>query len=63
MEEALGKLFSGDTLQVMTSVVGTAAVIAATLPSPKARGIIGFIRKLIDIFAFNFGNAKNRDTE
>lgn len=46
-------------LDVVTSVVGTASVIAAVTPTVKDDAIVGVLRKILDFFAFNFWHAKN----
>ncbi len=48
---------------VATSVVGTAALIAAMTPTPKDDGIVAKAKKVLDFFAGNFGFAKNKDAE
>lgn len=48
-------------LQTALSVIGAAAALAAALP--KANEELGktyeIVRKFLDLFGFNFGNAKN----
>lgn len=44
---------------MLASVAGFASALAAALPKPGAPGAYGFVRGVIDAFAFNFGNAKN----
>jgi hypothetical protein len=48
-----------DLLQAASSIVGTASVIAALVPSPKVQGALSKARAVVDFLAFNFGNAKN----
>ena len=48
-----------DLLQAASSVVGTASVIAAIVPSPKAVNALTKVRAALDFVACNFGNAKN----
>jgi len=55
--EFLNKL--PELLQVASSVIGTASVIAALIPSPKVQGVLSKVRAVVDFLAFNFGNAKN----
>ncbi len=43
----------------LASVAGFAAALAAALPKASTPGVYGFVRGVIDAFAFNFGNAKN----
>ena len=45
---------------VVSSVVGTAAVIAAVTPTPKDDTFLAFLRKVLDIIGFNIMNAKNK---
>jgi hypothetical protein len=49
-----------NVLDIVTSVVGTASVIAAITPTPKDDAIVAKVRKVLDLFAFNFWNAKNK---
>lgn len=44
---------------IATSVVGTAAVIAAVTPTPKDDAVLAIVRKLLDFIGFNIGFAKN----
>ena len=45
-----------------TTIVGVAAAVAALFPkSDAATGVIATIRKIIDLLALNFGNAKNAE--
>lgn len=44
---------------IATSVVGTAALVAAATPTTKDDGVIAKIRGLLDFAGANFGNAKN----
>lgn len=55
--EFLNKL--PELLQAASSVIGTASVIAALVPSPKVQGALSKIRAIVDFLAFNFGHAKN----
>lgn len=41
------------------AVVGAASAIAALTPTPKDDAAIAWIRKIVDVIAFNFANAKN----
>jgi hypothetical protein len=43
----------------LASIAGFAAATAAVMPKASAPGLYGFVRAVIDAFAFNFGNAKN----
>lgn len=44
---------------IITNVVAVAAAIAAITPTPKDDGILLIVRKVLDLLAFNVGNAKN----
>lgn len=46
--------------QIAASAVGVAAMVAALTPTPKDDNAIAAVRKVLDLLAFNFGNAKNR---
>ena len=48
---------------IATSVVGTAALIAAITPTPKDDAILAKAKKVLDFLAGNFGFAKNKDAE
>lgn len=50
----------GTIYVVASSVVGTAAVIASVTPTPKDDEWVARVRKLLDLLAFNVGNARNR---
>ena len=53
---------AGDVLQATASIIGGASVIAAMFPkADKLGAALGLVSKLINILAFNFGNAKNKD--
>jgi hypothetical protein len=45
---------------VVTSVVTLASAIAAVTPTPKAGSIWSKVYRVIDIFALNFGKAKQK---
>jgi hypothetical protein len=47
-------------LEVVTSVIGIASIFSAFLPAPVG-GILLIIKKGIDMGAFNFLHAKNKD--
>ena len=50
-------------LTIISTIISIAAVLASVLPQPsqdKANKYIGVARKVLDIIAFNFGNAKNK---
>jgi hypothetical protein len=46
--------------EIATVVVAVASPIAAITPTPKDDGVLSSARKVLDLFAFNFGNAKNK---
>ena len=48
-------------LGILTSVVGTAALIAAATPSTKDDAIVAKVKKVVDFLGANFGHAKNKD--
>lgn len=41
-------------------IVTACAAAAAALPKPKNRGLMMFLRQVLDAAAFNFGNAENK---
>lgn len=48
-----------DIIDIATSVVGTAAVIASVTPNKTDDTIIGTVKKVVDFIGFNFGHARN----
>lgn len=51
----------GDVIDGVAYFVSGAAALAAVLPIPqKAQGLLGLLRRFVDIAAMNFGNAKNQ---
>ncbi|WP_454021220.1 hypothetical protein [Azospirillum sp. Marseille-Q6669] len=50
----------GTIFIVASSVIGTAAVIASVTPTPKDDEWAAKARKVLDMLAFNVGNARNR---
>ena len=51
----------GEWIDVASNIVAAAAVLAAVLPVPqKLTAGLGIVRKIVDLLAFNFGNAKNK---
>lgn len=48
-------------LHIASVVVAVAAPIAAITPTPADDGILAAARKVLDVLAFNFGNAKNKE--
>lgn len=51
---------AGTIYGIASSIVGTAAVIAAATPNTTDDGIVSAARKVLDLLAFNVGFAKNR---
>lgn len=49
----------GSILTIVTSVIAAASAISAVTPTPKDDGIVKFLKKVVDWFALNIGNAKN----
>lgn len=50
----------GQIVEIVSYTVSAASAIAAIFPkAEKAGRILGGIRKVVDILAFNFGNARN----
>jgi hypothetical protein len=51
----------GNYVDTAAYLVSGAATLAAVLPIPdKAKGMIAIARQLLDVLAFNIGNAKNK---
>lgn len=49
---------------VATTVISVAAAVAALFPqAAEASGVIASIRKVVDVLALNFGNARNASPE
>lgn len=46
-------------LEVATSVVGVAALIATLTPNSSDNGVMDFLLKLVNLVGANVGNAKN----
>ena len=46
-----------DVFQIILTVMGAAAAIAAMTPTPKDDTIIAKIRSVLDILGMNFGHA------
>jgi hypothetical protein len=47
-------------LQIAGSIIGAAAVVATFTPTPADDGILMIAKRILDIFACNFGKAKNK---
>ena len=48
---------------MLTTTVTAAAAMAALTPTPKDGSRVTMIRKVIDIFGWNWGFAKNKDKD
>jgi hypothetical protein len=46
---------------IATSVIATASVIAAVFPTPVVNPVLIAANRILNIFAFNFRNAKNAE--
>ena len=49
--------------QLITSIIGTFALIASVTPTKKDDTIVSYLTGLIDFLGANFLNAKNAETE
>ena len=47
-------------IQNIPYLIAVASAIAASTPTPKDDQIIGKLYKIVDLFAINFGYAKNK---
>jgi hypothetical protein len=47
-------------LSIATSVIGTAAIIAAVTPNKWDNIVVKVLRTIVDTLAMNVGNAKNQ---
>ncbi len=50
-------------IDIIAKVIAAAAAVAALTSTPKDDSILASIRKVIDMLALNWGNAKNADGE
>jgi hypothetical protein len=48
-------------LNIATSVIATAAVVAAVTPNKWDNIVVKVLRTIVDTLALNVGNAKNKD--
>lgn len=48
-------------LQIAAQVVGVASMVATITPTPKDDGVLRIAKSILDIFAMNFGKAKNKE--
>lgn len=46
-------------IELAVHVIAAASVIAALTPTPKDDSVVSKVRAVVDLLAFNFGNAKN----
>lgn len=47
-------------IAIATAIIAAASAIASLTPTPVDDGILLKIRKVVDVLALNFGNAKNK---
>ena len=47
-------------IATVTAVIAAASAIASLTPTPVDDGIVRKLRKVVDVLALNFGNAKNK---
>lgn len=47
-------------IELATSIIGVASIIAAMTPTPADDGILLVIKRIIGIFALNIGHAKTK---
>lgn len=52
-----------DWMVVLTALISFAGVITAATPTPKDNAVLLVVRKVLDVFAFNFGGAKNASAD
>jgi hypothetical protein len=45
----------------LTSIIGTAATLAALTPTPKDDNVVSWIKKILDFIGMNILHAKNAD--
>lgn len=58
---AMASVNVGDWIDVAAKVVAGAAAVAAVVPVPnRVNSSLGFLRRVIDFLAMNFGHAKNK---
>lgn len=61
MLAALSNITAADVVQLASSVVSIAAVVAAITPTPADDTALAAVKKVINLLAFNVLNAKNKD--
>jgi hypothetical protein len=52
-----------DWLEILSTIIAVAGAITAVTPTPKDNVVLGVVRKVLDIFALNFGGAKNASAD
>lgn len=55
----LADILNPDNINTAAKVIAGASMIAAATPTKKDDRYLGWVVKLINLVAFNFGNAKN----
>ena len=48
-------------IAIATAIIAAASAIASLTPTPVDDGIVRKLRKVVDVLALNFGNAKNKE--
>jgi hypothetical protein len=48
-----------EIVEVSAQIIGVASVIASVTPTPVDDGILAVLKRILNIFAFNIGQAKN----
>ena len=51
---------SGQLLEIVTTTIALASLIAAITPTPKDDSAVAKVRTLVDLLALNFGFAKKK---
>jgi hypothetical protein len=52
-----------DWMVILTSLISLAGVITAATPTPRDNVVLGVLRKVLDVFALNFGGARNASAD
>jgi hypothetical protein len=52
-------MYDNPYLELASSIIGTAAVLAAITPNTWDNKIVQVARNVLDLFAFNWGGGKN----
>lgn len=58
--DQLMQLFTYENFQIVTSFIGSFALLAAATPTKKDDSIVGYITKFIDFLGANVFHAKNK---